>query len=310
MNIVFHSNQLGIRGTEVSLYDYAHYNEVLLGNVSYIAAPLNSDMTTKEKFVDRFGSDRVLLYKDFDEFALKIKQDFKVEVAYFIKAGFNDGKLIPGIKNIVHAVFDGSQPHGDYYIAVSEWLGKRYNIDYMPHIVSLPKVEQDFREYLNIPKNATVFGRYGGHEQFDIEYLSDVIFQSAKEGKYFLLMNTSILKHSHPNIIYFDPTYDLETKTAFINTCDAMIHGRSEGETFGLAIAEFLHQGKPVITNINGKDKNQILIMKEAGFYYTNADELYVILSNFKKQEVDSKKLVGEFHPSIVMKKFNSFINE
>ena len=29
-NVAFHSNQLGIRGTEVALYDYALYNETIL----------------------------------------------------------------------------------------------------------------------------------------------------------------------------------------------------------------------------------------------------------------------------------------
>ena len=35
-NIAFHSNQLGIRGTEEALYDYAHFNETILKNKSFI----------------------------------------------------------------------------------------------------------------------------------------------------------------------------------------------------------------------------------------------------------------------------------
>ena len=31
-SVAFHSNQLGIRGTEVALYDYARYNEEISGN--------------------------------------------------------------------------------------------------------------------------------------------------------------------------------------------------------------------------------------------------------------------------------------
>jgi len=34
--IAFHSNQLSIRGTEVALYQYAKYNEEILGNKSVI----------------------------------------------------------------------------------------------------------------------------------------------------------------------------------------------------------------------------------------------------------------------------------
>lgn len=36
MKISFHSNQLGLRGTEVSLFNYARYNEEVLGNESII----------------------------------------------------------------------------------------------------------------------------------------------------------------------------------------------------------------------------------------------------------------------------------
>ena len=32
--VAFLSNKLTLRGTEVAIYDYAHYNETLLGNKS------------------------------------------------------------------------------------------------------------------------------------------------------------------------------------------------------------------------------------------------------------------------------------
>ena len=60
MNILFHSNQLGIRGTEIALYDMAHYTEKLLGHTSFIAAPADSDFSAFEKFNARFG-DRVII---------------------------------------------------------------------------------------------------------------------------------------------------------------------------------------------------------------------------------------------------------
>ena len=39
--IAFHSNQLGIRGTEVALYDYAHFNETILKNIQKNNKPKN-----------------------------------------------------------------------------------------------------------------------------------------------------------------------------------------------------------------------------------------------------------------------------
>ena len=51
------------------------------------------------------------------------------------------------------------------------------------------------------------------------------------------------------NIIHIDRTSDPARKAAFIRTCDAMLHGRSNGETFGLAVAEFSAANRPVLTS-------------------------------------------------------------
>ena len=305
MNVLFHSNQLGIRGTEIALYDYAHYNETILGNTSYIAAPINSDRTSNEKFVNRFGADRILLYNDFSSLQ-PIVERLGITHAYYIKGGANDGKLIHGVKNFVHAVFDGSQPHGDVYMTVSKWLGDKFNLDYLPHIVSLPDVKYDYREHLGIPQDAVVFGRYGGYDQFDVPYLAEIIRHfERRDDKYFLFMNTKILSvDNRHNIIYLDGTTDVEIKTAFINTCDVMLHGRTEGETFGLAIAEFLHQNKPVITNISCRDRHHIELMSSKGFYYESKEELWAMISRFQKKDYHVKQLVDQFNPEIVINKF------
>ena len=41
---------------------------------------------------------------------------------------------------------------------------------------------------------------------------------------------------------------DLNKKVEFISSCDAMIHARQMGETFGAAVSEFSIKNKPVIT--------------------------------------------------------------
>lgn len=309
MNVIFHSNQLSLRGTEVALYDYAHYNESLLNNVSYIAAPTKSDLSSLDKFLDRFGSERVLLYESFSDLT-EFTKKHSISHSYIIKAGYNDGQLIPDTKNFVHAVFDASQPHGDTYMAISSWLADKHNVDYLPHIVSLPSVEEDFREYLGIPETATVFGRHGGNDTFDVPYLREVISAviSNTENVYFVLMNTDNIGIHHPRLIYVSGTTSVETKTAFINTCDAMIHARQMGESFGLAVCEFLHQNKPVITNLECRDKHHIRLMKNEGYYYTNANELFAILYSFKKQEYNVSHLVEQFKPEYVMNKFKTFL--
>lgn len=311
MNILFHSNQFGLRGTEVALYDMAHYTEKLLGHKAFITAPSDSDLASIGKFTERFG-DRVHLYSDFSELEEYCKHN-SISHAYYIKGGRKDGKIIPGVKSFVHYVFKWSidEKHGDQYIAVSKWLGKEIGTDYLPHIVSLPDITYNYREHLGIPKDAIVFGRHGGYDQFDIPYLADVINSLVvREDIYFLLMNTKPLHATdHPRIIYLDSTTDLEVKTAFINTCDAMLHGRTEGESFGLAIAEFIHQNKPVITNIEARDRNHIHMLKDKGFYYSSANELFAIISQFNgshyNNQHDLKDLIYESKPENVINKFN-----
>ena len=53
MHIAFWDNQLCERGTTVSLYDYAFYNQTLLGNKSYIFYDKNN-RENKEKIIQKF----------------------------------------------------------------------------------------------------------------------------------------------------------------------------------------------------------------------------------------------------------------
>ena len=67
--IAFHSNQLSIRGTEVALYNYAHYNETILGNESIVLTKdpsvwAYSHSKAIKKFKDRFP---IFFYKDITE---------------------------------------------------------------------------------------------------------------------------------------------------------------------------------------------------------------------------------------------------
>jgi DNA integrity scanning protein DisA with diadenylate cyclase activity len=64
MRIAFHSEQLGIRGTEVALYDYALYFEEILKGKAFIISNANADLATLEKFQNRFD---VFLYQNFLE---------------------------------------------------------------------------------------------------------------------------------------------------------------------------------------------------------------------------------------------------
>jgi hypothetical protein len=307
MKIAFHSNQLGIRGTEVALYDYALGNIEILNNESIIISQANSDLQSLDKFKEKF---KVYLYNDFSEVEGIIEKE-NVDAIYYIKSGENDGKLVTNAKNLVHTVFQINQPHGDNYAFIAQWLSKKMTGDdnnYVPHILSLPDVTQDYREFLNIPQDAIVFGRHGGYNDFDYEWSYNSIEKVAEENPniYFLYLNTKPFCKDLPNIIHIEPTYDLGVKTAFINTCDALIHGRRKGEIFSLTIGEFLHQDKAIISCPQGEDEGHIVMLQDKGIWYNNPEELYNILSTYKRTKPKGyyKALVEEYTPEKVMEKF------
>jgi hypothetical protein len=310
MKIAFHSEQLGYRGTEVAMYDYAKYNEEILGNKSIIVA--NADPTrlpAYEKFKTRFN---VELYDDFSNVD-KICEKNKVDLFYIIKAGENDGKLVTTCKNAVHAVFPVKQPHGEVYAYVSEWLSSVcYNgkIPYVPHMVEKNSETRNLRGTLGIPNDSFVFGYHGGADSFDVNFARQSVYEHARTNKntYFLFLGARPFCENLSNIIHFPFTYDMSFKAMFINTCDAMIHARHRGETFGLAIAEFSCANKPVITYFDSRERQHIEILRDVGIYYSNKEQLDYIFKNIKNiidPNVNYDVYSERFSPTNVMNKFN-----
>lgn len=312
MNIAFHSEQLGVRGTEIALYDYAFYNQELLNNKSFIISNKNSELTSLNKFKSHFD---VFLYNDFQEVPNYIDSN-KIDAVYYIKAGSNDGKIVPNAKNLVHAVFQLYQPHGQVYAYVSKWLSQHMSkgdIPYVPHMVDILKYDHNdnYRQILNIPKDAIVFGYYGGPTSFNIDFAKQAIQDVVNINKniYFIFMNV-ISFCDNPNIMFFDSTTDIDKKIGFINTCDACIHARDGGESFGLTIAEFSTKNKPVITTAyctSGlNDLAHLEMLGENAIIYNDYDSLLRVLLNFKDiiKNKENWNSYQDYTPDKVMLKF------
>lgn len=338
MRVAFHSSQLSYRGTEIALYDYAHYGQVLLGLSPVIVSPAGSAHHPDiiEKFRKRFP---VYLYQDRAHLEQIIRQE-NCEAFYAIKAGVNDGLVFSGIRNWVHAVFGHRDPHGDRYAYVSEWLARDQGSElWVPHIVSRPHETHDnLRMKLGIPTEAFVFGRYGGAETFDLPFVKKSVLRIAHHRRdfYFLFMGTnsfsaqtgiyrkswkqffaslSLPKGPMPRVIFLPAETELLGKQLFINTCDAMLHGRGQGESFGLAVGEFSISGKPVITWLSDKpsyEQAHISILGEKGLYYRNAAELERLLVSMPQRPIsDYDAYSHSFNPEAVMIRFKKvFIDE
>jgi glycosyltransferase involved in cell wall biosynthesis len=184
------------------------------------------------------------------------------------------------------------------------------NILVIPHIVNLPINDENLRNELQIPMNAVVFGRYGGYDQFNIHYAHNAIIEyiNSNENCYFLFMNTETF-YEHPRIIYLPVNVDVNYKIKFINSCDAMIHARIMGETFGLSIAEFSSKNKPVITSGCG-DSEHIKILGDKAIVYNSKEQLVNIFQNIKNI-INTKcdwNAYTAYSPDYVMNLFKSHI--
>lgn len=310
--IAFHSNQLGLRGTEVALYSYAKYNEELLGNKSIILTGPHGDLACLQKFKDRFDV-HLMDFGSYDSFCKKLNIDY----LYVIKAGDNDGYWSRVVPTIVHAVFCINQPHGHRYVYVSDWLARSqgYNAatHSLPHIVErLPDPSYDLRVRLGIPTDAVVFGCYGGSTEFNIDFVQRAIVSTVHKNDniYFIFMNIDKFSAAHKQIIHLPGTWNLDDKSAFIHATNAMIHARYGGETFGLAVAEFTMSNKPVITFSDSGERNHIEILGDKGIYYNDTSQLLDIFNNLSKyaKYTDYFKLYDQYTPEIIMSKFETLI--
>lgn len=296
MRIGFLDYQICERGSTLQILLYAKYSQTFLGHSAKILYPKtryigNESAWTRTKwktlapFLPRY---RKKFEVEFDpNMAAKIARegielaqidlagDFRqFDAVYHYKLGPDDGFRPKGTRYWVHAVSVALEPHGDRYAAISNWLGHRDAVAVVPMIVEFPANTENLRKELGIPADAIVFARYGGRNTFDIPWVWDVIAQTLADSKnvFFLFANTD-MKLRHERIIELPTIYDSVQKRKFINTCDAMLHARELGETFGIAVGEFAVCGKPILTYAKSPERSHIEMSRNP-ILYNDASEL------------------------------------
>ena len=339
--VAFNVSNWTFRGTETAVYDYATYNENILNNKSIIVYPKlknNIHLDNKEVFKKFTGNFECIEYDNTNtEFndLINILNNKKITYLYFIKYGtFTNFPIVDNIKICIHCVYTTNEPHGNIYCAVSDTVATNNtnNIKYpvVPHIITQYDTTENLRKILNIPQDAIVFGRHGGSDTFDIQFTKDIItfILTNYTNIYFIFaVRPDILSDiNHPRLIFIKPFIDVKIKRMFINTCDAMIHASSLGESFGISILEFCKANKPVITftgklsnipfynnqhlkNLNVIDANNNLLPVELHKCYTydSSESLLNILTNFKNLRIISNidSVCELFTPINVINKFN-----
>lgn len=258
MIIGFHTKQLTERGTEVALFDYALGAQQVLGHEARIFVPADTSKLIPEikaRFEERF---EVVLYES--------ASDIDCDALYVIKRGL-PGRITQTTPELVHAFYDASHPHGHRFATVSEWVshtaawklrllrGRTLTIPkpkrppVVPHIVTLPELDDDLRADLSIPEDAVVFGRHGGEGTFNVPFVREAICAAVeqRDDVWFLLVNVDRFC-DHGRVVHVPLMTGRAEIRRFVNSCDYMIHAHALGETFGLAVAEFAYAGVPVLT--------------------------------------------------------------
>ena len=97
-NIAFWDNQLCERGTALALYDYAYFNEKILGNKSYIFYDKNRSSVEQviDKFKKIFTVHETDDFKEVDSYLIK----YNISHIYIIKSGEKDTRISNVAKNV------------------------------------------------------------------------------------------------------------------------------------------------------------------------------------------------------------------
>ena len=311
MKIGFHTHGLSLRGTEIALYDYALHNQSILNNESVIfyKRKNGADPQVLEKFQKHF---QVIPYEGNEELSRMAEQE-KVDLVYFIKSGEKDGDILNDIPSAIHAVFPTkpAEFHGDKFAFVSQWLSKEYSnnqIPYVPHMIHLPELKGNLKEELRIPQEATVMGCYGGSDSFNLSFVHKTVNEVLDKRKdiYFLFMNIAPFA-THERLIFLPGNALPDYKVRFINTCDAMLHARGIGESFGLACGEFSTKNKPVLTYAMSPQRSHIEIMQDKCIQYKGPKDLKEILLSIDQNTQHEKiwdAYSESYSPKPIMAKF------
>ena len=301
---------MSLRGSETALWDYANLNETILGNNSTICHPAeleNAKNPTFTKWKSRF---QLIPYRTKAELSSKLKER-GVDILYQIKPGSFDGFVIPGLKNCIHSMFLSDEFHGDAFAYVSRWASRVMTggeDSFVPHFVPKLESKMNLRGKLGIPAKAKVFGRHGGVDTFNIPFVRKAVLQHAQKNSddHFVFLNTELIRGTEnlKNVHYLAPTIDPEEKAQFLGTCDAMLHARWHGETFGLAVGEFAVLGKSVITFGGSRERAHLDLLGNKALVYQNCGELEKILNSFEPRNAtktgydelsDSRRVMGIF---------------
>jgi hypothetical protein len=314
MKVAFLVSCFTVRGVEGVAWAYAWYNRTMLNNESIIFIRSNHRQHFPQDYTqeaaDRFRRNFQVHEVPDDDLDAEMTKH-KVDVCYLACHGAERPGFVPSsVPVLAHCVFSAANAHigATYRAAISTTVSKGH-VGVLPNIIDVTESDgHDLRDALGIPKDSFVFGRIGGWDSFDIPWARTVVSMVAADnpGIYFVFVHTQPFE-APPNVKFLPATVDPVNKRRFIDTCDAMIHARDMGETFGCACGEFAICGLPVVTCECG-DLEHIRLLGSRAVVYRDPWELKRILTDIRALQSVSREPCG-YHkctPEAVMPLFRT----
>ena len=308
MRVSFDGGRLNERGVAVALYDYAFHARALLG-VEPVVLHDSSEGVDAEQAARFAAAFPLHAYRDAPERA-RLIEAARVDVAYALKTRRPRYPQSPCGRTAVHEVFGFFDPHGDAYAYISPWMAQtaaagRYPA--VPHIVDPPAPQGDLRAAYGVPADAVVMGRHGGPDQLDVPFVAAALADAlaARRDLWVMLLNTNpILRHER--VVHVPRRPDRAGVADFVASCDAGLNARRGGEAFGLAIAEFLAQDKPVFVWEGGRDRHHLALIDDPAFRFRTRADLTRALVGFSPGPGRGRwrGRVEPFAPEAVMRRF------
>ena len=290
--IIFDEEHLTERGTSNSTFDYAEAMERHGGIRAVMMHGINEDLVegARQRWAARFET---IGYRDTAERAALVRQ-IKPVLYYYQRGQIGDERLFADVPVAAHHVFDHFPfPRAERNAYISDWLAHHMTggkAPAVPYIVTMPAAERDLRAAWGVPAEAMVIGRHGGRDTFDIPFVHRAVARAveARADLWFVFLNTDRFI-DHPRVLFLDPIFDPVEKANFIASCDAMLHGRERGESFGLAMAEFLVLDRPVLCWAGGRDRNHLVLQPDPNHLYRTEAGLMRLLRTIGRAPRDGR---------------------
>ena len=262
------------------------------------------DNNRLEILKNKFGSDRFIPFKRSIEKSgpesgytpknnnfKEIAQLHKFDIIHFARSGyyefpFNERICPLQIETNIFGAIDDS-PFIDKSISISRAVANHKTTVIIPNPISVPKnIDKDFsiRKKLTILDKDIVIGRVGRADNFDPIALQAYKLLNADNIHYFIVSpceNTKkfVKDYNLKNVHYFEPTNDDIFLDLFHRNIDIFGHYRSDGETFGVAIASAMAYGLPIVSHYGGYNAQKATI-NNGGFVANDFNQYYLYLKN------------------------------